>query len=113
MDSDVHEIAKRSIDHPLPLDTVLAPERRAFDPQREVALAGRIVAAVAAMLLAIVNKVEARWRKRRVQPCQHFGRDRTSFLGVHALYIKEPNANETIQNARAGRRSQGEVRRAG
>jgi hypothetical protein len=65
------------------------------------------------MLLAVVNEIEARWRKRRVEPRQHFSRDRTGFLGVHGLYIEELNANEAIQDAREGRRSESEVRRAG
>ena len=56
MDPLVHQVAERRIDHPLPLDARLAGEGGAFDRQREMAFAGWIVAAVAAMLLAVVDK---------------------------------------------------------
>jgi len=42
----MHEVAERLIHQPLPLDARLADELRAFDLQREVAFAGRIVSAV-------------------------------------------------------------------
>jgi len=64
MDSGVHEVAERGIDHPLAFDTALAREGRAFDPQAEVAFAGRIVTAVPSMLLAVVDELDQRWRKR-------------------------------------------------
>lgn len=46
------------MDHALALYTIHANKRRAFDHQREVAFARRIVTAVAAMLLAIVDKLD-------------------------------------------------------
>ena len=53
-----------------------------------MALAGRVVAAVAAMRFAVVGQLDARRRKRRVEPAQHFGCDRTGFLSVHCPYIE-------------------------
>ena len=58
MDALVHQLAERRIDQPLPLDPALAGEGRAFDRQAEVAFAGGIVAAVAAMLLAVVDQLD-------------------------------------------------------
>lgn len=58
MDPPVHEISKRGIDHPLPLDTVPTAERCAFDAEPEVALACRIVAAMAAMLFAFIDELD-------------------------------------------------------
>lgn len=64
MDSFSHQVAERTVNHPLPLDAVLASKRCAFDSQREVALASGIIAAVAAVLLAIVDQFDARGIKR-------------------------------------------------
>ena len=83
MDSGLHEVSQGSIDHPLPLDTVLANELGAFDMQAEVALARGIVTAVTTMLLTIVDKLYPRWRKRRIEACKHFSRDWTGSLGIH------------------------------
>ena len=58
MDPLLHQVAERRIDHPLPLDTVLAGEGGAFDRQAEVAFARGIVAAVAAVLLAVVDQLD-------------------------------------------------------
>ena len=55
----LHQVAERPIDHPLAFDTALAREIRAFDPQAEVALASRIIAAVPAVLLAVVDQLDA------------------------------------------------------
>ena len=55
MDTFSHQIAQGPIDHPLPLNAAFACERRAFDPQSEVAFAGGIVTAVAAVLFAVVD----------------------------------------------------------
>jgi len=64
MDSLVHQFAERRIDHSLTLDTVLACESGALDEKTEMALAGRVISAVAAMLFAIVDEVDAGRAKR-------------------------------------------------
>jgi len=61
VDSGLHEISERGIDHPLPIDAIFACKGRAFDAQGEMALACRVVAAVPAMLLAVVDKLDRRW----------------------------------------------------
>ncbi len=58
MDSSFHQVAERSIDQPLAFDTILAREIRTFDPQTEVALASRIISAVPAVLLAVVDQLD-------------------------------------------------------
>jgi hypothetical protein len=88
VDAFAHEVAEGGIDHPLPLDAVPSGECRAFDRQAEVAFAGGVVAAVAAMLLAVVHQLEVAWRKRRVEALKHFSRDRPGFLRVHGTYIE-------------------------
>ena len=52
------------MDEPLPLDPRLPSESCALDAQREMALAFRVMAAVAAMLLAVVDQVDGGWSKR-------------------------------------------------
>jgi len=64
VDSAVHKIAKRGIDQTLAFDTALTGEGSAFDRQAEMAFAGGVVAAVAAVLLAIVAELNAGWGKR-------------------------------------------------
>jgi glutathione S-transferase len=51
VDSGLHQLAERPIDHALPFDTALAREGRAFDAQAEVALARRVITAMTPMLL--------------------------------------------------------------
>ena len=58
MDALLHEVAERGIDQPLPLDPRLAGKGRAFDLEAEMAFAGRVVAAVAAMGFAVVGELE-------------------------------------------------------
>lgn len=111
MDSRVHEIAERGIDHPLPFDTAFPGECGAFEPQREMALACRVVAGVSAMLLTVIDELDPRRGKCRVEPREHFSRDRSDGLGVHGSYIKEFNGDEAIEDAWAGRGSAGEMRR--
>src|SRR4051812_39756568 len=110
MDPRLHQLAERRIDHALPFDTILAHECRAFDPQAEMTFACRIVAAMPAMLLAVVDQLDVGRRKRRVEAGEHFGCYRTGFLGVHWPYIMGFDGDEAIQVARAGRGSAGEVR---
>ena len=61
MNPRIEQVAERMIDHPLALDPRLAGERRAFDDQAEMALAGRVMAAMAAVLLAVVDQREVAW----------------------------------------------------
>ena len=82
-----HQVAERVIHQPLALDPRLAGEGRRFRSEREMAFAGGVVAAVAAMLLAVVDQLDAAWGKRRVQPPQHFSRDRAGGGSVHRAYI--------------------------
>src|SRR5689334_16764302 len=107
MDSGVHQLAQRRINHPLPFDTVLSFEGGTLDGQREVALACRIVAAVATMLLAVVAEFDRRRLERRVEAARHFGRDRSGSLSVHCPYIAGFDGDEAIQDARTGRRGEG------
>ena len=78
MDSFVKQVAERLVDHPLPLDPRLAVEGGALDDQREVAFAGRVVAAVPAMLLAVVDKVDSRWIEVGFEAADHLRSDRAS-----------------------------------
>ena len=61
MDSGLHQVTERGIDHPLSFDTALSDECRTLNAKRKVAFAGRIVAAVAAMLLTIVDELDRGW----------------------------------------------------
>ena len=60
----IQQIAERRMDQALAVDPRLAGEGRAFDAQREMALARWIVTAVAAMLLAVVDQLDMARRKR-------------------------------------------------
>ena len=102
MDSGIHEIAERRINHALPFHTTPARECRAFDVQREMAFAFRVVAAVAAMLLAVVDELNPAGRKRRVEPAEHFSRNWSSSLVAHDSYIKAFNGFETGKDAWTG-----------
>ena len=83
MDSRLHEVAKGCIDHSLPLHTVHPGKERTFNVKAEVAFARRIIAAMPPMLLAVVSEGEAGWRKRRVEPREHFSRDGSGGSSVH------------------------------
>ena len=83
MDSGLHEVTKSGIDHSLAFDTALAGKGCTLDAQREVALAGWIVAAVAAVLLTFVNELDPGRRKSRVEASEHFSRNRSGSLGCH------------------------------
>src|SRR4051794_29341419 len=52
-----------------------------------MAFAGGVVPAVPAMLFAVVDQIDVCRRKRRIEPFQHFARDRSGSLRVHRLYI--------------------------
>ena len=87
MDALPHQVSERGIDEPLPFDAAFAGERGAFDNQAEMTLAGGIVTAVPAVLLAVVDELDPRRRKRRIEPSQHLACDRPSSFGVHRVYI--------------------------
>ena len=61
MDPLLQQVAQCLMDQPLPLDPGLPGESGGFDGQAKMALAGGIIAAVAAMLLAVVDKFDALW----------------------------------------------------
>src|SRR5436190_7914900 len=110
MDAFAHQVAERGIDEPLAVDAGLAGEGRAFDQQREMAFAGRVVAAVAAVLLALVDKLDPGRAKRRIEPRKHFGCDGAGALRVHRSYIGAFYGIASVENARAGRRGTGAMR---
>jgi len=58
VDSGIHQLAERGIDHSLAFDPRFADKRRAFDKQGEMAFASGVVPTVAAMSFAIVVKVD-------------------------------------------------------
>ena len=87
MDALVEQIAQGLVDQPLPLDARLAGKGGAFDHQAEMTFPGGIVTAVAAVRLAIVDQLDPAGRKRRVEPPEHFTRDRTGGWSVHRAYI--------------------------
>lgn len=78
MDAFIHQLAERGIDRTLALDPAHAGEGWALDRQAEMALAGRVVANVAAMLLAVVNQMDSRGGQCGAKPALDFGRDRAS-----------------------------------
>src|SRR6476646_1219611 len=107
VDALVHQVAERGIDHPLALDTRFAGEGGAFDRQAEVTFPGGIVAAVPAVLLAVVGELEPIRRQRRIEPAQHFARNRAGSRGVHGDYIV--GANERVSVATKQSRLHGRV----
>ena len=90
------------MDQALAVDSRLAGEGRAFDAQAKMTLAIRIVAAVAAVQLAVVDQLDGRRPKHYLKAAEHFRRDRSSSLCVHGSYIMEAYGDETIQAARQG-----------
>jgi hypothetical protein len=83
MDARAHELAKGSVNHALPFKAALAVKSRAFDFEAKVAFTFRIVAAVSAMLLALVDQFKAGGRKRRIEPREHLSGDWAGGSGVH------------------------------
>jgi hypothetical protein len=112
VDPALHEVAERGIDHPLSIHTALPREKRTFNREREVTLSSRIVAAMAAVLLTIVDQIDARGRKRRIEALKHLGCDRSRGDVVHSPYIEGFYGVETGKDARKGRRGEGALRRA-
>jgi hypothetical protein len=88
MDPVADQLAQRGMDHALPLDPALAGKSRAFDHQREVAFAGRVVAAMPAMLLAIIDQLEPCRCKRRAEQAAHLDRDGAGGGLAHWPYIE-------------------------
>ena len=113
------QVAERGIDHPLPLDARLAGEGGAFDHQREMAFAGRIVAAVAAVLSRCRrSRSSTGRRKRRFSRRQHFGGDRSggkwrpSPLYRGCFETRKRVASRNTRMARTGRGREGPLRGA-
>lgn len=86
MDPISDQLTQCAIHQPLPLDPRFARKFGAFDPQSEVALARRIVAAVAAMLFAIVDQLDSSGIQRIEAP-KHFGCNRSRGSDLHRAYI--------------------------
>ena len=110
MDPLVHQVAERVIDHPLSLNAVLAGEGGAFDCQAEMTFPGRIVAAVAAMLLAVVGSStrageSAELRRRSISAATGPVEPRSSH-SIARLSCKVRHADHHHQR-RAGRRDRG------
>jgi hypothetical protein len=72
------EIGKRRVDRALALHPVHAGKGGGDDLDREMALAARIVAGMAAMLLAIVADEQMGRGERLGEPAGDFGPDRTA-----------------------------------
>ena len=88
MDALAHQVAERCIDLALALDPAKPDESGTFDGQGEMALAARVMAGVADMLVALVLKLEPTWIERGSEPLDHFGGDRTRGGAVHWPYIE-------------------------
>ena len=74
-----------------------------------MAFAGGVVAAVAAMRLAVVDQLDPRRLKRRIEPPQHFSLRPDRFLGVHRPYIEEFNGVETSTECTGGSKGRGRI----
>ena len=82
-----HQVAQRGIDPALAFDATETCERGAFDGQREMALAARVVAGVPNMLVTLVFQVEPAGVQRGGEPLDHFAGDRSCGGGAHRAYI--------------------------
>ena len=112
VDPLVHQIAQRGIDRALPLDAAHSGEGGAFDGQAEMAFAGRIVAAVAAMLFAVVDQRQTGRRERGVRGGVPFRR-RQDRWRLSSLRLYRRDGVEGEQMARPGRRCAGPLRASG
>ncbi len=81
------QIAQCAIDQPVPPHAALAHEDPSLDLHGKVAFAARIVAGMAAMLLAIVDHDKPGGGQGGAQPLFDFGRYRAGFKLGHASYI--------------------------
>lgn len=88
MDAVTHQLSKRGMDFALPFDPAEAGESGAFDGEREMALAARVMAGMADVLLALVLKFEPGGRERGGQPLDHFPGDRSGGGIRHHSYIE-------------------------
>src|SRR5688572_6335205 len=88
VDPFLHQLAERGIDFSLPLDPVEAGECGAFDGQREMALAARVMAGMADMLVALVFQLEAGGREGGGQPLDHFAGNGSGGGVRHRHYIE-------------------------
>ena len=89
----LQQIAERGMDQALALDSRLADEGGAFDQQAEMGFAGRIVAAMAAVLLAVVVERQNGRLQRRFEAPTHFGRNRSGASVCHPPYIEGFNGD--------------------
>ena len=87
MDPIVHEVAECGVDLALPIDAAQPGKGGAFDDQREMALAARVVAGVPDMLVALVIEHQPGRRQRGRQPLDHLGCDGSGGDGRHRSYI--------------------------
>ena len=87
MDAFVHQLAEGRVYGPLTLHAGHAREGRTFDRQAEMAFAGGVVTAVAAVLFAVVIELEAARGERRGQAAEDLGRDRPGGAKAHPAYI--------------------------
>src|SRR5690606_11068903 len=93
VDSAADQFAKRFVHQTLPLDPRLAGEGGAFDYQPEMGFARRIVTAVAAMLLAVVDQRQSGRIERCFEPAAHFSGNRSSASVVHLALYREVEAS--------------------
>ncbi len=83
----LEQVAQCGMDHALHFDARLAGEGGAFDHQAEMGFARRVVAAVPAVLLAVIDQRQDGRRQRRLETAAHLGGDRSGGSFVHWLYI--------------------------
>ena len=84
VDALAQQLGECSVDEPLARHAALSGERRALDAHGEVGFAARVVAGVAAMLLAVVDDLKANRREGGGQSRRDFGRDRALGSVRHA-----------------------------
>ena len=87
VDAVVHEVAERGVNEALAGDARVACEGGAFDRQREVAFAARVMTGVANVVRALVLELKARGAKRLGEEARDFGGDGGGGSWVHAAYI--------------------------
>ncbi len=83
-----HQFAERSINLPLPFYPAQAGKGPAFDRQREMAFAARIVAGMADVLLTLVLKIQKCRRQCGRQPFDHLASDGSGGGVRHRPYIE-------------------------
>ena len=117
MDALLHEVAERGINLPLAINPVQSFKCRAFDDEREMAFATRIVSRVADVLVALVFEREAGGAQCCGEPLDHLAGDRSGGSVRHQRYIegfeeRGTSGDTADQVARKGRRGQCPLLRA-